>query len=227
MGNRIFIFGGGGHAKTVISLLRTLKWDIEGIVDDHLPVGTMLSGVPVIGHADILPKLKEDGITSAVNTVGGIGNYSIRWAIFERLMDLGFDFPPLIHPTAFVEDSVTIEDGVQILAQCYVSSEGKIGFGTLINAGCILGHDDHIGRCVNLSSGTILAGCVTVEDFAQLGMGVVVNCGVTIGTRARVASNATIKSSVPADKRIYAGCVWPAPHIHSEAEHHGGNVRLA
>ena len=209
MGKRILIYGAGGHAKTVISLLRTLGWEIAGIIDDGVPVGKTVSGVSVLGGAEMLPGLRADGVDSVVNAVGGIGNYSIRWRIFERLRTLEFSFPTLIHPTAWVEDTVLLADGIQILAQSYVSSESSVGFGTLINAGVIVSHDGKIGRCVNLSPGALLAGEVTVDDFAQIGMGATVNLGVKVGTRARVGNSAVVKGDVPAEGRVYAGAVWP------------------
>ena len=209
MGKRIIIYGAGGHAKTVISMLRLLDWEITGIIDDGVAAGTSVSGVQVLGGAEKLAGLRADGIRYAVNAVGGIGNYTIRWNIFERLRRLSFLFPTLIHPAAFVEDTVTLADGVQVLAQSYISSESTVGFGTLINAGVIISHDGKIGQCVNLSPGALLAGEVTVEDFAQIGMGATVNLGLTIGTRARVGNGATVKSDVPDDGRVYAGTIWP------------------
>lgn len=209
MRNRIFIYGAGGHAKTVISLLRLLDWDIAGIIDDGVAAGNLVSGVPVLGAAELLPELRAQGIENAVNAVGGIGNYQVRWKIFQRLMQLDFHFPTLIHPSAFVEDTVNLADGIQILAQSYVSSESSIGFGTLINAGVIISHDGKIGKCVNLSPGALLAGEVTVEDFAQIGMGATINLGLTVGTGARVGNSAVVKSDVPANGRVYAGTVWP------------------
>jgi sugar O-acyltransferase (sialic acid O-acetyltransferase NeuD family) len=209
MDKRIIIYGAGGHAKTVISLLRLLEWEIIGIIDDSVPAGTMVSGVRVLGNAALLADLRSQGFENAVNAVGGIGNYTIRWNIFRCLQEQGFHFPTLIHPAAFVEDSVTLADGIQVLAQSYISSESSVDFGTLINAGVIISHDGKIGKCVNLSPGAMLAGEVTVEDFAQIGMGATINLGVKIGSAARVGNSAVVKGDVPLNGRVYAGTVWP------------------
>lgn len=225
MRKRILIYGAGGHAKTVISLLRLLDWDIAGIIDDGVEAGVLISGIPVLGNADLLPKMRADGVDSAVNAVGGIGNYTVRWNIFERLRELDFAFPTLIHPAAFVEDTVTLADGIQVLAQSYISSESVIGFGTLINAAAVISHDGKLGKCVNLSPGALLAGQVTVEDFAQIGMGATVNLGVTIGTRARVGNSATVKADVSADGRVYAGTVWPPVSVRNQDPQTGKNYR--
>lgn len=215
MVKRVLIYGAGGHSKTVISLLRLLDMEIAGIIDDSVPAGTAVSGVNVLGGADILPQLRRQGIAHAVNAVGGIGNYAVRWKIFELLKQEGFEFPTVIHPFAFVEDTVTLADGIQVLAQSYISSESTVGFGTLINAGVIISHDGKIGKCVNLSPGALLAGAVTIEDFAQVGMGATINLGVKVGSRARIGNSAVIKGDVPADGRVYAGMIWPPLSGHS------------
>lgn len=209
MRKRIVIYGAGGHAKTVISLLRLLDWEIAGIIDDGVPAGSLISGVPVLGSAVVLPELRGKGIENAVNAVGGIGNYSVRWNIFQRLQQYDFHFPTLIHPRAFVEDTVDLADGIQVLAQSYISSESCVGFGTLINAGVIISHDGKIGQCVNLSPGALLAGEVTVGDFAQIGMGATINLGITVGSGARIGNSAVVKEDVPMNGRVYAGTVWP------------------
>ena len=210
MREKLIIYGAGGHTKTVIALLRTLdRWDLVGIIDDGVPKGTIDCGLSVLGNASILQKMFDEGVHSVVNAVGGIGNYLIRWSIFERLIQIGFSFPTIIHPSAVVEADTDIADGVQILAQSYVSSESSIGFGTLINAGVILSHDEHIGRCVNLSPGALLAGAVTVDDFAQIGMGATINLEIHIGKKARIGNGATVKADVPENGRVYAGTIWP------------------
>ena len=209
MGNDVIIYGAGGHAKTVISLLRLLNMPIAGIVDDAVAAGTLVSGVPVLGGASLLPQLRGQGISRALNAVGGIGHYEARKNIFHKLRAEGFEFPTVIHPTAFVEDTVALADGVQVLAQSYISSESVIGFGTLINAGAVISHDGKIGEIVNLSPGALLAGNVTVGDYAQIGMGATVNLGVTIGAKARIGNSAVVKGDVPEGARVYAGMIWP------------------
>ncbi len=207
----LVIFGGGGQGKCLIDLIQ-LRGDfrVVGIVDDGIPAGTAILGVPVLGGASILPDLYSIGMRLAANAVGGIGNVAVRVKIFELLAEAGFACPNLVHPTALVEPSAELEGGVQILAKSYVSSAARVGFGTLINAGVIVSHDCRIGQCANLSPGAALAGEVTVEDFAQIGMNATVNIGVRIGKGAQVGNGATIKADVPPGGRVYAGAIWPA-----------------
>ena len=206
----LILFGGGGHGKTLIDLLRTVGvYHIAGVVDDNLPAGSSVLGVPVLGGASILPEVYSHGVRMAVNAVGGIGNVGVRLKVFDILARAGFTCPTLVHPTAWVEQSATLDGGVQVLAQSYISSDVSIGYGTVINAGVVVSHDCKIGQCANLSPGAMLAGGVHIDDFAQIGMGVTINLNITVGAAARVGNSATLKADVPAGGRVYAGTVWP------------------
>lgn len=206
----VIIFGGGGQGKTLIDLLRLLDaFTIAGIIDDGLPQGSTVMDVPVLGGITQLPELRRQGIRLALNAVGGIGNVDARIRVFDLLAEAGFEFPAVVHPSACVESSAVLEDGVQVGALTYVGSLARVGFGTLINAHVCVSHDCRIGRVVNLSPGALLAGGVQVEDYAQIGMGATVNINLTVGSRARIGNGATVKSAVPAGVRVYAGTIWP------------------
>lgn len=208
----LIIYGGGGHAKSVIDLIHAEgKWSITGIVDDRLDTGSAILGVPVLGGASILPSLRERGIQHAVNAVGGIGDPASRVAVFERLRSMGFILPAMVHPHAFIEPSARLADGCHLLYGVYVGSDSHIGFGCLLNSGVILSHDCVLGDYVNLSPGAILAGAVTIGDRAQVGMGVTINLGLHIGAGTRLGNSAVIKADVPENAVVHAGEIWPHP----------------
>jgi sugar O-acyltransferase (sialic acid O-acetyltransferase NeuD family) len=208
----LLIFGGGGHGKVIIELVRSLNcYQLVGVIDDRLPTGSQILGLPVLGSAEALPEMHQQGVNLAINAVGGIGNVAIRIKIFDILAQSSFTFPTVVHPTAFVESSASMDAGVQVLSQSYISSDAKIGFGTVINAGVVVSHDCVLGKCVNLSPGAMLAGNVRVEDFVQIGMAATINLDLTIGARSRIGNGATVKADVPADTIVRAGTIWPIP----------------
>jgi acetyltransferase EpsM len=206
----IIIYGGGGHGKILIDLLRALEiYPIAGIVDDGLAVGSLVMGVPVLGGSAILPGLFEKGIHFAANAVGGIGNIDSRIKVFDRLAQVGFTCPTLVHPAAFVETSATLAEGTQVMPLAYVGSEAHVGFGVIINTGAIVSHDCTLGDYANLSPGAIMAGEVTLGNAVLVGMGVTLNLRVQIGDRARIGNSATVKQDVPANSIVHAGEIWP------------------
>ncbi|MGE5123315.1 MAG: NeuD/PglB/VioB family sugar acetyltransferase [Acidobacteriaceae bacterium] len=208
--NSIIVYGGGGHGKALIDLIRVEgSHRIVGIVDDGMAAGDNVMGVPILGGAGILKQLVERGVHLAANAVGGIGNIQSRIKVFERLTTAGFSCPDLIHPTAFIEPSSVLSLGVQVMPHAYVGSETKIGYGVIVNTGAIVSHDCSLGDYANLSPGAILAGEVKIGAGTLVGMGVTINLGVKVGERARIGNGATIKQDVPDGGIVRAGSVWP------------------
>lgn len=207
----IIVYGGGGHGKSLIDLLRSLGvYRIVGVVDDGLNPGNRVMGLPVLGGGEVLPQLYAQGVHLAINAVGGIGNLSVRIKVFQKLAQAGFSFPSVVHPSAVVEASASLAPGVQVFSHAYVGSEARLGFGAIVNTGAIVSHDCVLEDYVNLSPGSILAGDVRIGASVLLGMGATVNLGVHIGSGARIGNGATIKENVPQNGIVRAGSTWPA-----------------
>lgn len=208
--NALVIYGGGGHAKTLIDLIRLLGYHhIEGILDDGLAATETVMGVPVLGGGEVLPQLFKRGVRLAANAVGGIGNIQVRIKIFDRLAGSGFHCPSLVHPSAFVEPSATISAGSQILSKAYVGSEAQIGFGVIVNTGAVVSHDCIMGDYANISPGALVAGAVHLGPGVLIGMGATINLGVRVGGNARIGNGATVKEDVPENTIVRAGGIWP------------------
>jgi sugar O-acyltransferase (sialic acid O-acetyltransferase NeuD family) len=206
----LLVYGGGGHGKAVIEIVRAMRTHrLVGVIDDQLPSGSDVIGATVLGGSDHLKEWYDRGIRLAVNAVGGIGKVDVRVRVFNMLAESGFSFPAVVHPSAVIEPSAVLEPGVQVLAQAYVGSAARVGFGSVLNAGSIVSHDCVLGRVTNLSPGAALAGNVRVEDHAQIGMNATVNMHVTIGAGCIVGNGATVKSDVPPGTRVWAGSTWP------------------
>jgi acetyltransferase EpsM len=210
------IYGGGGLSKMIIEHVRvTGAYQIAGIIDDNLPPGTDVIGCRVLGGVEKLAELYQQGIRTAFNSVGGIGNYHVRLRVFQTLAEAGFVCPVLVHPTAHIDPTAVLEQGVLVLAQSYVSGNARVGMGSLINNSVVVSHDNILGICTNLSPGAMLAGDVILEDYVQVGMNATINIGVRVGSRSLIGNGATVKADVPADTRIHASAIWP-PHVKPE-----------
>lgn len=221
---QVIIYGGGGLSKMIIEHIRvTGAYQIAGIIDDNIPAGTDVIGCRVLGGAEKLAELYQQGIRTAFNSVGGIGNFHVRLKVFQTLAEAGFVCPVLVHPTAHIDPTAVLEQGVLVLAQSYVSGNARVGMGSLVNNSVVVSHDNILGICTNLSPGAMLAGDVILEDFVQVGMNATINIGVRVGTRALIGNGATVKADVPADTRIHAGAIWP-PYVKPEQKEEKSRV---
>ncbi len=207
--NSLVIVGGGGHCKALIDLIRAEgKYHIIGVVDDD-PSLTQVLDIPIIGTSNSLPDLAQKGLTMAINAIGGIANIQVRIKIDQKIKAAGLTIPTVIHPTAYVESSALLAQGIQVFAHAYVGSDAHIKQNALINTGVIISHDCQIAEMANLSPGAILAGNVSIGQNTLIGMGVTINLGVTIGENCKVGNSAVIKSSIPANTIIGAGKIHP------------------
>lgn len=206
----LIIYGGGGHGKALIELVRALGvYRLVGILDDGLPTEATILDLEVLGGGEKLPVLYQRGIRLAINAVGGIGNVGVRERVFQRLSQAGFVSPAVVHPSAVIEPSAKLSAGVQVFPLAYVGSEAQLGFGCIVNTGAIISHDCQLGDLVNISPGAILAGEVEVGAGTLVGMGATVNLRVKIGPGSRIGNSATVKSDVPAGSVVRAGSSWP------------------
>ncbi len=59
----VVIIGAGGHGKVVLEILRLAgRHNVAGFIDaDPLRVGEHVSGVPVLGGVNLLPRLRRQG----------------------------------------------------------------------------------------------------------------------------------------------------------------------
>jgi sugar O-acyltransferase (sialic acid O-acetyltransferase NeuD family) len=208
----LLIYGGGGHAKSLIDLIRVLgDHDIAGIVDDGMEPGREVMGIAVLGGGQILNQLFSRGIRTAVNAVGGVGDIMSRVRVFRRIQDSGLACPTLIHPSAVIEPSADLNNGVQVFPHAYIGSEAKIGYGVIINTGAVVSHDCVLGAYTNVAPGALLAGGVILGEAVLVGMGATINLGVEVGAGSRVGNSAVIKDDVPAGTIVRAGSIWPTP----------------
>jgi sugar O-acyltransferase (sialic acid O-acetyltransferase NeuD family) len=208
--NHLLIYGAGGHAKAVMEMVQALGANqIAGILDDNPALkGKSVLGIPVLGGRELLPLLREKCLALAANGVGGILDIAVRVRLFEMLAAAGFDFPPLAHPRATVEPSVTLGAGVQVFANAYVGSSSVLYPRCMINTGAIVSHDCEVGAYTHIAPGAMLAGHVHVGERSLVGMGVTTAIGIKIGAGVRIGNGAVIHADVPEKSIVPAGKVW-------------------
>jgi sugar O-acyltransferase (sialic acid O-acetyltransferase NeuD family) len=205
----ILVYGGGGHAKSVIDMIRSYGlYDVVGIIDDNIPQGKEVAGIPVLGSRTALKILHDSGINFAANSVGGIIDINIRIRIYKLLKEEYFRIPVIEHPSAVIEKSAKIGEGVQIFANAYVGSETSINENVIINNNAVVSHDCTIGAHSHIAPGCLLAGIVQIGNSSLIGMGVTTAIGIKIGNNCRIGNGAIISADVPDNTIVPGGRIW-------------------
>jgi len=189
--SKIVIIGGGGHSKVIISILKRIN-NYEPIgYTDRVDNGNIL-GIPYLGKDDRLKSLIKEGIQHAVLGIGQLRNYSMRFEISQYSQSLGFKFPPIIAPTAIINEDVYLDTGVVIMDGVIINPGTKIGTFSIINTKSSIDHDCHIGKFVHIAPGVTLSGSVVVKDFTLIGTGSSVIQNIIIEEKCIIGSGSAV-----------------------------------
>ncbi len=199
------LLGAGGHAKVVLSLLRARGDKVLGVCDPDL-VAQGISrwrDLDVLGNDQYVLSRSADEIVLALG-IGQLPGSRIRERLFRQFTELGYGFPALVHPSAWVDDSAVLAEGVQVMAGAVIQPDVQIGQNSLINTRVSIDHDCVIEQLVHVAPGAVLCGSVTVQEHAFIGSGATVIQGVTVGAAGVVAAGVTLRKDL-APATTYTG----------------------
>lgn len=201
------LLGAGGHAKVVLSLARALGLMVHGLCDPVLAEQKISTrhGLNVLGGDEVLRHWSPEDCL-LLNGVGPSLDDEIRLQLHVSLRRKGYRFPALIHPRAWVDESVTLSEGVQVMAGAVIQPGCSVGENTVINTNASVDHDCNLGAHVHIAPGATVCGGVVIEDQAFVGSGSTIIQNIRIGRRSVVAACTALVRNL-ADNE----CVMAAP----------------
>jgi len=195
----LVILGAGGHAKVLLALVQSAGFDVLGVCDPVLADNgsELWRGISVLGGDAALDAL-DPGSIELVNGLGQLVGGAGRRELFQRLKKRGFRFPVLVHPTAWVDSTATLQEGVQIMAGAIIQADVVIGANSIVNTRAGIDHDCWLGENVHVAPGATLCGSVHVNERAFIGSGATVIQGLNVGMEAVVGAGATLTRNLAA-----------------------------
>lgn len=200
----IFVFGAGGHAKVVLSIIEEQGlYEVALVVDDGPEMeGRTLCGRPVwIGRESLIDSAPAGRVTNGIIAVGDNAS-RIELALWASRV--GLQPVSAVHPSAIIADGCTIGPGSVLMAGTVINVDTAIGDHAIINTCASVDHDCTVGNGVHIAPGCRLCGGVTVRDGALIGAGSVIVPGVTVGRDAVVGAGSAVIRDIP-DGIVAAG----------------------
>ena len=183
--NKILLIGGGGHCKSAIDVIEQhAQFKIAGIVDKPEFLNKKILGYPVIGNDSDLGKLIEK-YNYALITVGQIKSPSLRIKLFDIAKNIGFLFPSIVSPNAYVSKYSKIGVGTIVMHNSMINANVTIGNNCIINSKALIEHDCHISNHCHISTNATING------------------GVKIGSKCFIGSNVTTKENIIIDENSF------------------------
>jgi len=197
------IFGAGGHAKSIIQMIRESGYSVAGVVDSKLAKGTLFMGVyPVLGTEADLKFIRNTGIAVAFVGVGGATSNASRTNIFKMLKEAGFILPPLVSKMGNLDPSSHLGEATYVFPGATVGADCFVGSNVIINQGSIVCHDCLIEDHVHIAPGAILAGTVAVGANSTIGMGATIMNQVKLGASVLIHNTVAVAQDIPPGKIV-------------------------
>jgi len=183
MSREIVVLGSGGHAKVVISAIRS-RGDIPIAVydDSEARHGEKILGVPIVGFLVEADQAARPGVIA-------IGNNRVREKISQQLL---LEWVTIVHATAWVDPSVQLGKGTVVFAGAIVQPDSKIGSHVILNTASSVDHDSVIEDFVQIAPGVHMGGNVNLRQGAFVGVGASIIQGRTVGSWATVGAGAAV-----------------------------------
>lgn len=180
---RIVVYGAGGHGKVVADILLARGDDVVGFVDDGVPDGSTVLGLPVLGGAEWLRSASKIGVALGVGS--NAGRQRIAAALKHPVITA-------VHPSAVIARSARIGDGAIVMANAAVNADAVVGAGAIVNTGAVIEHDCVLGDYAHVSPNAALGGAARLGKRSHLGLGAVILPGIAVGDDTVVGAGAVV-----------------------------------
>ena len=182
----MLIYGAGGHAKVVISILSACGEPVGGIFDDNLLSGAFPE------YQNLNPYNPHFRPTEEL--IIAIGNNYDRRRLAEKV---SHSFGKAIHPTALIDPSVLVACGTVIVHRVVIQVGSSIGSHVIVNTAATIDHDCFLEDFVHIGPGATLCGGVRVGECTLIGAGAVVSPQISIGKECIIGAGAVVIRDVP------------------------------
>jgi sugar O-acyltransferase (sialic acid O-acetyltransferase NeuD family) len=200
----LVLIGAGGHALACIDAIEQEGiYEIAGLVGLPREVGDKFFGYEVIASDTQLGEL-VDQFQSALISIGQIQTAEHRIRLFSQAQDVGFAFPTVISPTAYVSPRANIGIGTVVMHGAIINAGATVGKNCIINSNSLVEHDSYVADHCHVSTGAILNGNTYINSGSFIGSRAVIKEGISIGANSIVGMGLTVRHNV-ANKTKYLG----------------------
>ena len=169
---KLLLVGAGGFGRVVLEHASGL-YDCAFLDDGDSAV---VDGTPVIGKTSEMAKFYGDYKLLLVT----IGNNKLRERLYQEAATIGYTFPNIIHPTAYISPHAHIGSGCVILNNAVIQNNARCGDGCILNPGVELHHDSTIGLYCLIYTNSVVRSLTHVGDRVWIGSNVTVSTSATV-----------------------------------------------
>lgn len=184
---KIVIFGSGFHAKAILfEVLQLKKFNCIGFVDFNRGLGELIVNINNKIYKTLDPKILKN---FKIKGVVGIGDnfYRKQTVKFVEKNYPKVCWQTIISKNSAVSTNVKVGEGSVIISGCVINNSTIIGKHCIVNTSCSIDHDNCLADYVSLSPRITTGG------------------NVSIGLNSFIGISSTIKNNIKIEKNIIIG----------------------
>jgi acetyltransferase EpsM len=197
MKKRLVIVGGKGSGQIAMSVFEAVnavrpEWQIEGFLNDIVPVGEYFGRYKVVGTSDEIKDFVSKGYyvhytlhLNAKNKHDRVNKYQSYTIPLEANATA-------IHPSAYINPDSDIGHGVLILPNVSTSFSPKIDNYVHIYTGAFIGHDSVVHDYVTIAAHAVVGARININEGAHIGLNSSIKEDITIGKYSIVGMGAVV-----------------------------------
>lgn len=207
MGDLLYIFGCGGHARSIINAVKTAQRECDIVlVDPNCKEGERILGCETM-REDIFWEQQNGKFEYLV----GIGDNQKRKQMYKRAMEAGGVPQKILSISAVFGLECMVGAGTYVAEKVYIGPLAEVGRNAIINTGSVIEHETKIGDHTHCAPGTVVCGRCNIGNSVFLGAGSTVIDGITITNDVVIGAGSVVIRNIH-EKGTYVGC--PAKRIH-------------
>jgi len=200
----LILIGAGGHSRSCIDTIEQEgKYKIGGLVGLNQDVGSSQFGYEVLSTDSGLNELANQ-FEFALIALGQIHSPELRIRLYEQSIAVGFIFPSIIAPSAYVSPHAKVGAGTIVMQGAIVNAGVVVGNNCIINSRALLEHDSKVSDHCHISTGAILNGETSIGKGSFIGSGSVIKEGVSVGAGSLVGMGLALRHNLD-EKTKYLG----------------------
>jgi sugar O-acyltransferase (sialic acid O-acetyltransferase NeuD family) len=196
----LIIFGASGFGREVAWAVERLNkvtptWNLLGFMDDADDIqGTEINGYKVLGKTADVSNYPDAYYVVAV----GASRTREKIVSNMKTVNPSIKFGTVIDPSVEMSDLVTIGEGTIICAHTIITVNIEIGSHVIINLDCTVGHDAVLQDFDTLYPSVNVSGITNIGHAVELGTGMQIIQGKTVGDYSIVGAGAVVVKDIPA-----------------------------
>lgn len=183
---KLLLVGAGGFGRVVLEHASS-QYDCAFLDDGD---ASMVDGVPVIGKTSEMEKFFPEYKHLLVT----IGNNTLRERLYKEAATFDYNFPNIIHSSAYISPYASIGAGCVILNNAVVQNNAKIGDGCILNPGVEAHHDSTIGNYCLIYTNSVIRSLTHVGDRVWIGSTATISTGADVPNDAIIEDCAVYKA---------------------------------